>query len=179
MPALLVGLGILAVGALVVFFPGGDDPTPVRATSPEPGTRAGGDGAVRGGIPRRAVDKAEHGARADAPRPRINKALRHMPTGMSETVPDRGPPESFDSPAEERAWYENALQRAKADLQVREKALTRLEKSRGKIEQAKDPAQARANYERQRAIVERNLQHAREQVAEIERKLAELDGATP
>ncbi len=174
-----MGLGILAVGALVVFFPGGDDPKPVRATSPEPGARAGRDGAVRGGIPRRAVDEADHSARADTPRPRINKALRRMPSSMSETVPDRGPPESFDSPAEERAWYESALERAKADLEVREKALARLEKTRDEIDQAKDPTKARADFERQRTIVERNLQRAREQVAEIERKLAQLDSSTP
>ncbi|RMG98354.1 MAG: hypothetical protein D6705_06140 [Deltaproteobacteria bacterium] len=107
----------------------------------------------------------------------MSKAVRNMPQGIQENVPDRGPPESFESPEAERKWYEAALERAREELAFRQKAVERLEKARDEIDKASDPAAARATFERRREIVEQNLQRAQERVAELERKLESLGSA--
>jgi hypothetical protein len=180
LPVVIGGAVILAVFALIAFWPGdststgsGADKKAASASERGEGGRAGGGGG--GGVQAREYDEPSAPTRPG----KRNPAVRLPNVGMSPEAPapkDDTPP-TFGSKAEEIAWYERKLEQAQEVLEARQKFAERLPKVREKIEQAPNAEQQLQAFEQRKKIVEDNFAKAQADVADLEKKLAELRGS--
>lgn len=179
LPVLIGGAAILAVFALIAFWPGksstsGSDGDKKAAAAGQDGDRQGKGGAGQGGVQARDYDEPSAPERPG----RRNPAVRLPNVGMSPEAPapkDDTPP-VFASKAEEIAWYERRLEQANEVLSARQKFAERLPKVKEKIEQAPNSEQQLQAFEQRKKIVEDNYAKAQADVADIEKKLAQLRG---
>ena len=179
LPVVIGGAAILAVFALIAFWPG--EPTPPgteggrkTAAAGAEGERDGRGAAGRGGVQARDYDEPSAPERPG----RRNPAVRLPNVGMSPEAPapkDDTPP-VFASKAEEIAWYERKLAQAQEVLEARQKFAERLPKVKEKLEQAPNAEQQLEAFEQRKKIVEDNYAKAQSDVAEIEKKLTDLRG---
>lgn len=186
LPAILVGLGLLAVVGLLVF--GGSDGDDAKADGAKSaaadgaGKAAGGAAgrAGEGGVPARPYDKASAAPVGSA---RINPAVRlpavgMAPQGSEGTRRDDKPPE--DATEEELiTWYEKQLEEAQRNLERRKVFKGRLPGIRQRIEESNHPQKDKEleSFETRAKVVSDNLDRAQAKVDEIEKKLAELRGS--
>ena len=181
-PAILAGAGILAVVGLLVFWPSGDedaknttqdDKSAARANSKSgSAARANGDAARgQGGVAARTVDDATPGSSAVG---KINPSLLPKNVGMAPGIPQEEPPPKFNNVEDEIAFYEKRLEKARTELESREKNVERLAKTKQAAEDSPDPAAAMARYEQSKKIVEDNLAKAKKKIADLEEKLTSL-----
>ncbi len=183
-PAILAGAGILAVVGLLVFWPSDDGATGADgedkiANGGRDGGRAGAAGAGAsarggGGVGQRAVDEPTPGALAA--QGKVNAKLLPSRVGMAPGIPVEEPPPKFNNVQDEIAWYEKRLVRAEAEVQAREKNVSRLAAAKRRAEDDPQPDAALAKFEADKKIVEGNLAKAKAKVDQVENKLAELRG---
>ena len=179
LPVLIGGAAILAVFALIAFWPGksptsGTDADKKGAASGQDGERKSRGGVAEGGVQARDYDEPSAPERPG----RRNPAVRLPNVGMSPEAPapkDDTPP-VFASKAEEIAWYERKLEQANEVLSARQKFAERLPKVKEKIQQAPNSEQQLQAFEQRKKIVEDNYAKAQADVADIEKKLAQLRG---
>lgn len=170
--AVLIGGAILVVAALLIFWPDGDsasrtDGAGGRGNSAQAnsGGGASGSGQSKGGVGARDHDPAEGKVNA-----RINPALQMSSRTMAPSRPPPPEPTSFNSPAEEIAYFEKKLEQARADLEARSTFLERMKKVKDDARTPADQSRAQARGE----IVQKNYDDAMDAVADLEKKLAEL-----
>jgi hypothetical protein len=169
--AVLIGGAILAIAALLIFWPDSDAATKTGAGGKDgaggqqASNVAGGDpmGAARG-IQPRAIDPAE--ARTT---PQVTPGLL-APTDGLAMMPQRKPePTSFPTAAAEIAHFEKKLVEARENLVARTTFLERMNRQK---EQAPISEMDRIN---QRAkVVQENYDKAVTRVEQLELKVAEL-----
>jgi len=178
MPVLLGGGVILAVFALIAFWP--SDKGDGTGANADKGAAEGEDGpggskvgAGKGGVQARDYDEPSAPTRPG----KRNPAVRLPNVGMSPEAPapEEAPP-VFASKAEEIAWYERKLEKAKELRDARQKFADRLPRVKEKIESSPNPDQQMQAFEKRKKIVEENYAKAQADVAELEKKLAELKG---
>ena len=169
--AVLIGGAILAIAALLIFWPdsetaskagaGGKDGAAGQQGSTVAG---GGPGGVARGIQPREIDPAE--ARTG---PQVRDGLL-APTNGLAMMPQRPPePTSFPNTAAEIAHVEKKLAEARTNLESRTLFVERMKKQK---EQASVSEMDRIN---QRAkVVQDNYDKAVDRVTDLEHKLAEL-----
>lgn len=192
-PAILAGVGILAVVAALVFWPAGDDKdgkgkdgADGKTAAADAQGRAGADekgGASAkgpGGVAARNADDPSRVGKDGEPTEvefKMNPAVR-LPRGigMAPGVPPEEPPPKFDTKEEEIEWWEAKLDRAHTQLEMRKKATERLAKWKEKAEQSDNPAEQLAQYDQRAEVVNENYRKAQAKVAELEKKIAELKG---
>jgi ribosomal protein L15 len=173
----LVGGGlILAVFALIAFWPadeaGSDGNADKTAAAGEQGPDGGRAGAGKGGVQARDYDEPSAPTRQG----KRNPAVRLPNVGMSPEAPapqDDTPP-VFASKAEEIAWYEHKLEKAKELRDARQKFTERLPKVKEKIESSPNADQQMQAFEKRKKIVEDNYEKAQADVDALEKKLEEL-----
>jgi hypothetical protein len=176
-PMIAVGGGILALAALIAFWPSdGDKPGKKgkKGNLVEAGVAEAGGAAGRGGVQAREFDEAK-AARTS----RRNPAVR-LPDGMGvspQGAPQPEAPPSFASKEEEIAWYEKRLEKAMKARDDRKKFAERLPGVKERIEQSPNfsPEQLEA-FKKRETVVKDNLTKAEAEVEKIEKKLAELRG---
>ena len=179
MPVVIGGAAILAVFALIAFWPGksttrGTDDARKAAGAGVDGDREGRGAGGKGGVQARDYDEP---SAPDRPGKR-NPAVRLPNVGMAPEAPapkDDTPP-VFASKAEEIAWYERKLAQAQEVLEARQKFAERLPKVKEKIEQSPNAEQQLQAFEQRKKIVEDNYAKAQADVAELEKKLSGLRG---
>jgi len=183
LPTVLVGAGILAVAALLIFWPSDDAArggNGAGAAGNEAGAAAGANaGGPRGraaGVGSRPVDAATRPEAAG----RRNPAIK-LPAGAHGMAPVPEP-QPKDPPAtatvdEKIAFYEKRLVQAERMLDNRKKFAERLTARQARIESAPDSDERLKEFEKRKAIVEDNYEKAKSDVEEIEGKLAELRGS--
>jgi hypothetical protein len=179
LPVVIGGAAILAVFALIAFWPGksttsGMEDGKKAAASGVDGERDGHGGGGKGGVQARDYDEPSAPERPG----RRNPAVRLPNVGMSPELPapkDDTPP-VFASKAEEIAWYERKLAQAQDVLEARQKFAERLPKVKEKIEQAPNAEKQLEAFEQRKKIVEDNYAKAQAAVAELEKKLTDLRG---
>ncbi len=177
MPVVIGGAVILLVFALIAFWPGKSpdkegDAAKKGTVADADGERSGRGGGGKGGVQARDYDEPNAPERPG----KRNPAVRLPNVGMAPEAPapkDDKPP-VFASKAEEIAWYERKLVQAQEVLDARQKFAERLPKVRAKIEQAPNAEQQLQAFEQRKKIVEDNYAKAQADVAEIEKKLAQL-----
>ena len=178
LPVVIGGAAILAVFALIAFWPG---KSPTSGTEGGKKTAAAGvDGELEGrGGGKGGVQAREYDEPSAPERPgRRNPAVRLPNVGMAPEAPaakDDTPP-VFASKAEEIAWYERKLAQAQDVLEARQKFAERLPKVKEKIEQAPNAEKQLEAFEQRKKIVEDNYAKAQADVAELEKKLTDLRG---
>jgi len=182
LPTVLAGAGILAVAALLIFWPSDDDAKKGAADGSGKGKtsasarRGGAEGAAgrAAGVGARSVDAA-----TTPPKHRMNPAIKlpannGMAPAMPEAAPKDPPPEATDP--EKIAFYEKRLELAVRLRDNRKKFADRLPKTKERIEASPNPAASLATYEQRKKIVEDNYAKAQADVEDIEAKLSELRG---
>jgi hypothetical protein len=171
--AVAVAVAILGAGALLVFAPSKEDGggKPVDLSPRADGADEHGAGARAPQIAARTYDEAKAAPQGV----RLNPALGKLPGGMAPTIPSNDPP-AFADKAEELAWYRKRLEAAQSNLTFRRTAAERTEARESKLGEAPDPAAARQQWENTRRIVRDNLARAEAEVAELQKKVAELGG---
>lgn len=178
LPVVIGGAVILLVFALIAFWPGKSPDRESEAAKKAAAANAESDRASRsggggkGGVQARDYDEPSAPARPG----KRNPAVRLPNVGMAPEAPapkDDTPP-VFASKSEEIAWYERKLVQAQEVLDARQKFAERLPKVRAKIEQAPNAEQQLQAFEQRKKIVEDNYAKAQADVAEIEKKLAQL-----
>lgn len=178
LPTVLAGAGILAVAALLIFWPSDDAADRDGAGRSGQAGAAASDRNGKGG----AGGAAGVGAReADAPttRPsrRRNPAIKLPETaGMAPVIPDpvpKDPPETATT-EEKIAFYEKRLDQALHVRDNRKKFAERLPKVKERIEASPNPEASLKTYEQRKKIVEDNYAKAQQEVEDIEAKLAAL-----
>lgn len=188
MPAILVGLGLLAVVALLVFGGGDDESKADAAGGAKSAAGAAGDrggaGAAgpagKGGVPARPYDKAANAAPGSA---RVNPAVKLPAVGMApqggEGARKNDTPPEGASNDELIAWYEKKLEEAQRHLEQRKTFKDRLPGIRERIEQSNRPDKAKEleAFEGRAKTVSDNLDKAQQKVDDLEKKLAELRGS--
>lgn len=183
MPTILAGIGILAVVALLVFWPSADDKkngkdgkdgktaASAQGRSGKSGTNKAGAGARgEGGVGARDADRPQNpnGERIV----RRNPALPQLPgLGMAPGVPDVVPPPKFDNVEQEITYYEKKLDKANTQLEMRERAVKRTEKIKGQVERGEHD---KGHYEQSKKIVEANRTRAQKTVADLSDRLKNL-----
>jgi ribosomal protein L15 len=178
LPVVIGGAVILLVFALIAFWPG-KSTTPEGDAAKKGGAAASADGdrSTRGAAGQGGVQARDYDEPSAPDRPgKRNPAVRLPNVGMAPEAPapkDDTPP-VFASKAEEIAWYERKLVQAQEVLDARQKFAERLPKVRAKIEQAPNAEQQLQAFEQRKKIVEDNYAKAQADVAEIEKKLAQL-----
>lgn len=187
MPAILAGAGILAVVALLVFWPSGDGDADKdgrsaskagdSAGSARAGAKGGRNGAAGGGgvAPRSADDpsKLAAGGVGGKRNPAVPR-LEGM--GMAPGVPSEEPPPKFNSVDEEITWYEGKLDAANTLLETRQKAVDRLPKAKERAAQGDNAEDQLARLAAREGTITQNLERAQAKVDKLEAKLAELRG---
>ena len=178
LPTVLAGAGILAVAALLIFWPSDDE---AKAGAGGAKDKAGqvADG---GGANAAAARAAGVGAReVDAPTTpnsrHRNPAIKLPPNvGMSPGMPEPAPkdPPADATTDEKIAFYEKRLEQAIRVRENRQKFKERLPSVRERIENGPNAAQQLETFEQRKKIVEDNYDKAVAEVEDIERKLAEL-----
>lgn len=184
LPTVLVGAGILAVAALLIFWPSDDD---AKGSKDGQGRAAAGAsdrsaGGADGGPSARAAGVAAR--RTDAPSTpnsrRINPAIKLPQTrGMAPTMPEAAPadPPPDATPDEQIAFWEARLESATRARDNRKKFYDRLPAIKQRIESSTNPEQSMETFERRKTIVEDNYNKAEAEVERIEGKLAALRGS--
>jgi hypothetical protein len=185
LPTVLAGAGILAVAALLIFWPSGDSGKEKnkdgqgKADAPA-GQRGGegeGDPSSRAvGVGSRQVDAAT----TPEGRGTRNPAIKLPPGGrgmapMPEALPQDPPPDA--TPADKIAFYEKRLEQALRIRDTRKKFVDRLPDVQARVESSKNPAEGMEAFEKRKRIVEDNYSKAQADVEELEKKLAELRGS--
>ncbi len=178
--AALAGVGILvAVGLLI--FSGGDE-SATQGAGGEDAASASASAKGKGkasAFEARDVDDATRaardGANNGAPKTRMNPAVAGMMVnqGMSSEAPDREPPK-FDTPEDERDWWERQLADAQRLRDMRQRGVDKLPEIEKNIENAADPDEAREQFEARKKRLILALENSDERIAEIQAKLAEL-----
>ncbi len=182
LPTVLAGAGILAVAALLIFWPSGDgdkakeaaDKADAAASGQSAGA-AGGPGSRAAGVGARQIDAAT----TPEGRSTRNPAIK-LPAGgrgvapMPEALP-RDPPENA-STGDKIAFYEKRLEQAERVRDTREKFVERLPETKARIEASPNPEKGLEAFEKRKKIVEDNYEKAKKEVEEIEAKLAALTG---
>lgn len=182
LPTVLAGAGILVVAALLIFWPSGEDEAEGKGAGKAAAAAEGKGEAGEGGPAGRA---AGVGARAiDAPTTPEGRSTRNpaikMPAGgrgmapVPEAVPKDPPAEA--STADKIAFYEKRLEQAIRVRDTRQKFVERLPDVKARVESSPNPDEGMKAFEKRKTIVEDNYTKAQADVAEIEKKLAELRG---
>jgi hypothetical protein len=185
LPALLAGAGLLVVAGLLVFGPGRGSEETESEDSADKKKKKGEEVAAKGargpkgGVGARNTDEAQDGR----PKPRVNPRIeRAIPFGsMAEQAPpgEKEPP-TFADKEEEITYWEKELTNAQDMVEIRKRALQRMDKIRSQIEdgtrEAADKEKALDDFERRKGIVVKNLETAEAELAEIEGKLSKLRG---
>jgi hypothetical protein len=174
-PILGVGAGILALAALIAFWPSDGDKSRKRGKQGElveAGAGSAGGPGGKGGVQAREFDEAK-GARES----RRNPAVR-LPEGMGvspQGAPQPEAPPNFETKEQEIAWYEKRLEKAIKARDDRKKFAERLPGVKERIEQSPNfsPEQLEA-FKKRETVVKDNLTKAEAEVEKIEKKLAEL-----
>lgn len=180
LPTVLAGLGILAVAALLIFWPSDDEASRGKDgagggdAGVAEGSNAGGKGARAAGIGSRPVDAATKPDSAT----RRNPNIRHMAGGGMAPVPEAAPrdPPVGASTQDKIAFYEKRLEQALRVRDSRKKFADKLPDVKARIEASDDPQRGLETFEKRKKIVEDNYEKAKRDVEEIETKLAELRG---
>ncbi len=185
MMPVIAGIGALfAVLLAIVMWPGGED-----APRAGEGAKAGaagefGDGSVtasgaasgrKGGVAPRNYDEPSQNRRGGRLNPGVHLAEVGMAPAGSGVPADDAPP-TFTSTAEEIAWYEGRLQRARKELEDRKKFSDRLPAVRERAANGPDPQRQLEVYEGRKKLVDANYARAQAKVIELERKLKDLRG---
>ena len=186
-PAIIAGAGILAVVALLVFWPssedgkdgGGKDGSAAAAANGAGGrggaNGAGGGAKGAGGIGARSADDPDRSG-AVAAGPRRNPAIPPLEgMGLAPAVPPEEPPK-FKTVDQEIRWYEKQLVSASSDLETRTRAKERIVKLKNDAKNSDDAEARLARVNAREKLVNENFDRAEAKVAEIEAKLAELRG---
>lgn len=182
LPTVLAGLGILAVAALLIFWPSGDESSPGKgdaqndANVADGSSQAGGKGpgGRAAGVGSRSVDAA---TKPDA-RGRGNPNLRGVAGGGMAPVPEAAPkdPPPGASLGDKITFYEKRLEQALRVRDSRKKFVDKLPDVKARIEASDNPDKGLKTFERRKKIVQDNYEKAKLDVEEIEGKLAELRG---
>lgn len=181
LPTVLAGAGILAVAALLIFWPsddaekGGSGKDGKTASSQSAGGGgAGGAGSRAAGVAARPSD-----APTTQPSRKINPAIKLPETrGMAPTMPEPAPTEPpADATVDEQiAFWEGRLEAATRMRDNRKKFYDRLPALEERIKSSPNPEQSMETFERRKQIVQDNYDKAKAEVERIEGKLAELRG---
>ena len=171
LPAILVAAGVLAIAAILIFWPE-DDAVESRSDAAEGASVDGGDraGSPRGDgrVPARDFDEANAHAR------RREISGDATPQQLAPPTPAASAPREFASKAEEIAWYEDQLGKARTILDMRRRAVDRLPAARERIERGEDAAAKLADFELRKRVVESNLTEAEARLRDVEQRLLEL-----
>jgi hypothetical protein len=181
LPTVLAGAGILALAALLIFWPSGDDDEAKDAQGKAAAAAEGKNGSAEGkgsraaGVGSRQIDAAT----TPEGRGTRNPAIKLPPAGrgmapMPEALP-RDPPADA-SEADKIAFYEKRLEQALRVRDTRKKFVERLPEAKARIEGSANPAAGMEAFEKRKQIVEDNYSKAQADVADLEKKLAELRG---
>lgn len=167
---MLIGGAILVVAALLIFWPDGDSASRTsgagaRGNAAQANAGGGPPGSGPGGVGAREHDPAEGRVAGH-----INPSLQTTSRTVAPARPPKPEPSSFASAAEEIAYYEKRLVLAREDLETRAKFLERMKKVKEDARTHGDLAKAEARG----VIVQQNYDKAASDVAELEKKLAEL-----
>ncbi|MCA9704410.1 MAG: hypothetical protein KDK70_01020 [Myxococcales bacterium] len=182
LPTLLAGAGILAVAALLIFWPSDDDQGKEGARNradAADGSNADAPGGAAGGRPSGVGSRPVDAATQPVSTGRRNPALK-LPEGRNGMAPVP-PPAPRDPPAnatvdEKIDFYEKRLDEALRIRESREKFAERLPSVQARIEASPNPEEGMKTFEKRKKVVEDNYEKAKKDVEEIERKLAELRG---
>lgn len=184
LPTVLAGAGILAVAALLIFWPSDDDAKTegAKAQKAKAGAVAAADdgAAAAGGAGGRGVASRPVDAPTTPATRRMNPDIKLPSTrGMAPAIPEAAPadPPPDATPDEKIAFYEKRLEQAVLNRDNRKKFADKLPDVKARIEASPNAAQQLQTFEQREKIVQENLSKAEAEVAEIERKLAELRGA--
>ncbi len=182
LPTVLAGAGILAVAALLIFWPSDDDAGKAGAGGGKANAAASAKGGGADGPRGRAAGVGARPSDAATTPPgssNRNPAIK-FPSGgggmapMPEVTPKDPPPDA--STGDKIAFYEKRLETALRVQDSRKKFTERLAGLKERIEASPNPEQGMRTYERRKEIVEENYDKAKKDVADIEAKLAELRG---
>jgi hypothetical protein len=185
LPTVLAGVGILAVAALLIFWPSDDDSKggkaskdKANATAKAKGAAAKGGAGAGGraaGVGKREVDAAtkREGSGTRNPAIKLPAGGRGM-APMPEALP-KDPPENATAD-DKIAFYEKRLDAALRLQESRKKFADRLPQVQARIEASPNPEQGMKTFEQRKTIVEDNYAKAKAEVETIEGKLAELRG---
>lgn len=181
-PTVLAGAGILAVAALLIFWPSGDDKDKgaddKAAAAAADGKGAAGEGGPAGraaGVGARQIDAATtpegRGTRNPAIKlPAGGKGMAPMPEALPKDPPAEAPV------ADKIAFYEKRLEQAIRVRDTRKKFVERLPEVQARVESSPDPDKGMEAFAKRKAIVEDNYAKAQADVEDIEKKLAALRG---
>ncbi len=183
LPTVLAGAGILAVAALLIFWPS-DDGAKGDAAGGANGKTAAANGSKNGGrgkggraagVGSRSVDAATKpdGSGRRNPAIKMPAAARGM-APVPEALPE-DPPASA-SVDDKIAFYEKRLEQAIQARDQRKKFTERLPAVQARIESSPNPEEGMQAFEKRKKLVEDNYEKAKLKVEEIEGKLAELQG---
>lgn len=180
LPTVLAGAGILAVAALLIFWPSDDDAKgkdgqdgKTQTSASARGGGAGGAGAHAAGVAARPSD-----APTTQSGRKINPAIK-LPhnRGMAPAMPEVAQEPPADATVDEQiTFWENRLDAAIRMRDNRKKFYDRLPALEERIKSSPNPEQSMETFERRKSIVEDNYDKAKAEVERIEGKLAELRG---
>jgi len=175
----VVSLAILAVAGLLVFWnPSSGGPAGTSkaddADAPSASPASPRPEGARSAIAAREMDEPTPPTQ---PKGRVNPLLVQPNFEMSPAPPPRRDPPTFETAADEIAWVEDELTRARKMLEARATFLERHERRRERAVGADEDAKATA--EQRGAIVRENFEHAQAKVAELEARLVELNAGAP
>jgi hypothetical protein len=182
LPTVLAGAGILALAALLIFWPSGDgdeakdaERKADAAAEGKAGEAAGGPGGRAAGVGSRQIDAAT----TPEGRGTRNPAIKLPPAGrgvapMPEALPRDPPADASDT--DKVAFYEKRLEQALRVRDTRKKFVERLPEVQARVETSTNPVDAMKAFEKRKQIVEDNYAKAQADVDDLEKKLAELRG---
>lgn len=181
LPTVLAGAGILALAALLIFWPSGDGDEPKGAGSKAAveaegkGGEAEGQGGRAAGVGSRQIDAAT----TPEGRGTRNPAIKLPPGGrgvapMPEALPRDPPADASD--ADKVAFYEKRLEQAVRVRDTRKKFVERLPDVKARVESSPNPEEGMKAFEKRKTIVEDNYAKAQADVDDLEQKLAALRG---
>lgn len=174
LPALLAGAGILLVAGLFIF--GGDDEKTASEAKDQKSANASAHTA-NGGKPGVASRQADDATKTSAPRPKLNPRIAKavVTEGMAPQPSKEPEPTSFESSADEIAYWEGELRTAESMLEMRQRAADYAPKSEDDIRRNGTPEDL-AEFQKRIVVVNDNLEKAKARVAEVEAKLEDLRG---
>jgi hypothetical protein len=172
LPAVLAGAGILLVAGLFIF--GGDDEK--TANQAKDGATANASAhSARSGQPGVASRQVDDATKTSKPRPKLNPRIANavVTEGMAPSPSKQPEPTSFESTAEEIAYWEKQLSSAESTLEMRQRAVDYAPTSEEGLRK-NGTAEDLALFQKRLVIVNDNLAKAKARVAEIEAKLEAL-----
>lgn len=184
LPTVLAFAAILVVAGVLIFWPSDDEGSggaggktaAAAADGKGKGEAGGGAGGQAAGVGARQVDAAT----TPQGRGTRNPAIKMPPGGREmKPMPDALPkdPPADASVEEKIAFYEKRLEQATQLMETRKKFVDRLPDVLARIDAGPNPEEGRKAFEKRKAIVEDNYAKAQADVADIEKKLAELRGS--